>query len=542
MLLAELQRRSGIYIALAALALAGCASIGLDPARNEDTPGEVRSAAKPEPKPFPTVTQSGTWVDVRIDQSCMTRHWRDYDRVTVEERRNDSKGLTWFKAIAGVGLIGGGVPVLVDAHSVGSSSGNTSVYNPVGQGGAYAIGAGLAAVGAVLLGSAIYDVAKANGSKRTPSRVENEETFTGPLACKSSPAHGLVRLMLKSHDGVDEGVDLGALDASGAGRFNLATAIPSGKVAAGSCTTAAHILFVSDGSSSLPKGEYPMDDVDLKPARSALAPSEWAALDKESCRHAKTTRSCDAVKAFGSCYPDSAERAQADALLVEARAALDAAADREAWATATVNQRNCATPQTESDCDAVESYLSRRPDGFQAAEARRILARGKPRVAGLRAAREAREAAAAAAAREAAAAAAAREVAIGFKVTRLRVQQRDPLRSDGRNKYLYVTFDLTVLSPLPRWTTPIVKVACHVGDKRMVDVDTTLDTRLNELSVGDTKELEANPFFNNPLRIPPTSCDILIMKGTGFDTRGPIVQEYCLVADDTHLRDGACPQ
>jgi len=383
---------------LAALALAGCATIGLDPPRNEDTPREVRAAPKPEPKPFPTITQNGPLVGIRIAESCMTRHWRDYDRVTVEERRNQSKGLTWFKTIAGVGLIGGGVPVLVDAHSVGSSSGNTATYNPVGQGGAYAMGAGLVAVGALSLGSAIYDLARVHGAQRTPSHVELEETFTGPLACEGPPAHGFVRVVLgmggQAGHAADEIVDLGTLGLTGAARFDLATAIPSGKLVAGTGASSGRLVFASDGSSGIPKGDYAVGDVDLKPARAQHATKAWAALDKETCRHAQATNACNHIIAFGNAYPVSAEKAQADALLVEAKPALDIAADNEAWTA--VNSSDCTTPKTETACDTTEAYLTQRPNGLHAAEAKRILVPGQQRVARLRAAREAQEAAEAA--------------------------------------------------------------------------------------------------------------------------------------------------
>jgi len=378
---------------MGALSLAGCASIGLDPPRAEDTPREIRSALKPEPKPLPTITQNGAAVDVRVQESCLTRHWHDYDRVTVEERRNESKGLTWFKAIVGVGLIGGGVPILVDAHSVGSSSGTTGTNNPVGQGGAYAIGAGLAAVGALALGSALYDVGSAHGAQRTPNQVEKDETFTGPLACTSAAPGGIVGLDIHMGPGAGHGVldrvILGPVDTSGAGHFDLVRAVPPEKLTGQLFAMAGTLVFVADGTGGVAKGEYPIGDIDLKPARARHATSAWGALDKESCRHAETTMSCNPVKAFANSYPDSSEKAQADALLVEAEPLLEKAADNDAWAAS--QHQECATPKSETACAGVEAYLSQRDKGLHATEARRLVGRAKHVIDRLRAAREAAE-------------------------------------------------------------------------------------------------------------------------------------------------------
>jgi hypothetical protein len=235
----------------------------------------------------------------------------------------------------------------------------------------------------------------ANGAGRTLSRVEKDETFTGPFACDSAAAHGLVRLILESDTppraAVLAPVDLGALDPSGNGRFDLATAIPSGKLAAEAGAGAAHLVFVSDGSSGIPAGSYQIGDVDLRAARASHAARVWASLDKEKCRHAHASHACDGVVAFAKSYPDSPEKAQADSLLVEAKPALESAADNEAWAA--ISTSDCAKPKTESACVTVVEYVLQHPNGLHAAEANRLLKNAKLWISLLRGAREAREAA-----------------------------------------------------------------------------------------------------------------------------------------------------
>jgi hypothetical protein len=181
----------------------------------------------------------------------------------------------------------------------------------------------------------------------------------------------------------------------------------------------------------------------------------------------------------------------------------------------------------------VKAYLDIEPGGRHAAQATAALGAAEPKLAQLRRLRE-QEAA------RRAALASKQEDAAGFRVSSMRATIDDvPPGSSAPGVYLRVTFDLTAIRSLPRGVTPIVRGACQVAEKRMVDVDAGLDTHLDELAPGDTKLIDASPYAKRALLAAPSRCEIVVMKGVALETSGPLVRTFCYEPGQG-VREGTC--
>jgi hypothetical protein len=245
----------------------------------------------------------------------------------------------------------------------------------------------------------------------------------------------------------------------------------------------------------------------------------WAEAEKtDLCGAAEREADAKAAKTLED------ERATA---LANARQAHDGR-DREGWATARAEQ--CAAAATEDACDGVRAYLRAFPEGSHVAQAGEALGHAAPKLEGLRHAREEEE-------QRRASATAKLEDAAGLRVSGVRVAMIDAPGGDGQ--LLRVTFDLTALRALARGTTPLLKAACRVGDKRRVDVASGLDARVSELDPGDTKQIEASVYAKGALASAPSECDLVLMKGGAADTSGTVVHTFCYVPGQ-RVRDGAC--
>jgi hypothetical protein len=247
---------------------------------------------------------------------------------------------------------------------------------------------------------------------------------------------------------------------------------------------------------------------------------------------AHETAACAQAKAEADAVAAEATEAERLRALAEARVSHDAG-DRRAWDAARLSDCDARSPGFgESSCDGLRAYLRTVPDGEHVADATAALEAAAPKLAELRRLREAAEAARVAAASR-------QEEAAGFRVSSLRAALDDAALADHPGHSLRLGFDVTLLRALPRGVTPLVRAACLVGDKRMVDVDTPQGARLNELLPGDTRALDANPYGKSPLTETPSRCEIVVMKGAGVETTGARVHAFCWVPGGA-VEEGEC--
>lgn len=248
----------------------------------------------------------------------------------------------------------------------------------------------------------------------------------------------------------------------------------------------------------------------------------WTEAKKsEVCEVAKTEADAHAAKVN--------EQERLDALAAARQE--HEARDGRAWAE--VRGNDCAAAAREDACDGMKAYLAISPGGHHATEAAAAVQAAEPKLAELRRAREQD-------ATRRASQASKQEETAGFRVSSLRATIDDaPAGSATPGEYLRVAFDLTATRALARGVTPIVRAACQVADKRMVDVDTGLDIHLDELALGDTKEIDASPYAKRALVAAPSQCEIVVMRGIAVDTSGPVVRTFCYVPGQG-VKDGAC--
>jgi hypothetical protein len=238
---------------------------------------------------------------------------------------------------------------------------------------------------------------------------------------------------------------------------------------------------------------------------------------------AKKAEVCDVAKAEAEAKAAKRnEEARVEALAEAQREHV--ARDERAWAQARAEE--CAAAVKEGACDGVRAYLATVPGGHHAGEATAALQAGTPKLAEISRLHDeelARRAAEVSKVEEAA----------GFRVTSVRVTLEDAPVGAGAGlpgQHLHVAFDLTAL----------VRARCFVADKRMVDVDVAPDAHLDELSPGDTRALDASPYLKRPLHAAPSQCDIAVLKGSGAETSGPVVDSFCYVPGWQDAKDGAC--
>jgi hypothetical protein len=242
---------------------------------------------------------------------------------------------------------------------------------------------------------------------------------------------------------------------------------------------------------------------------------------------AEKADTCGAAKAEADAKAAKKLDADRELELAEARRAHEGR-DRESWAHARLDE--CAAARREDACDGARAYVKAVPDGVHVAEANAALRAAESKLGELRRLREEEEQ------RRVAATAKLEDVA-GFRISGLRVTVTEA--PGGVGQYLKVVFDLTALRSLARGATPIVKAACRVDDKRMVDVATALDLHVSELDPGDTKQIEASPYAKSTLSSAPSQCDLVVMKATAMDTVGAAVHSFCYVPGQK-VRDGSC--
>lgn len=354
----------------------GCATVGLGSPTVTDRVTATPQHYEPREGVQGTASLEATRLQVEASKSCDLVEKPQIARNTVSERRNETPGRDWVFFGAGVLAAGGGTALLIDSSSTFASDKTSTDYNPYGPDAARAAGFALVGVGALLLVVPTVDLF------RTSGKVETNEAVDGPprvvkeqVSCPSKPAVGSsVAVAVGSSS-----FPVGQLGPDGKLVINLVDAIPPTAVTGTGAPTTGAVTV--DGKSV---GSIPIASV-----RVAHEEAAWKSLDRGRCAEPSSTEACKEVEAFLKSFPGGQHEAEVRQTLTTAQPKLERLQDEKDWGAASSSA--CSRPKEESACEGVERYLSQRPAGVHAADAKKLTRDAAPVIARLRAQREARE-------------------------------------------------------------------------------------------------------------------------------------------------------
>jgi hypothetical protein len=357
---------------IAAIVIAGCASIGLrDPPEVHDAIVNKSTQLQPQEGVHADVQQDGTVLKVHLVTSCASVETTTIDRTTTRPRYNASPGRDIAWGVLAAAMVGAGVALTVDAESVASDDKHSRTYNSYGPTPERATGIGLMAGGGAVAIIPIVDAFRSSGSTGSTARVtEKRKIVEEGLACPDAPkAH--VRVIAAGNGSTR--LPLGETDDVGNLRLDLAT-LPD------------VVSRTTDRPDTLDLSTISGDKfgaVSFLPMYAAHEEQAWKdlAVPSAACDAAERADACGDIAAYVAAYPKSARAGEAKQLLARAAPKLERAREEAAWAT--VSAAACARPKSEDGCDGVKSYLGAYPAGAHAEEARRALKRGEPIVAAL---------------------------------------------------------------------------------------------------------------------------------------------------------------
>jgi hypothetical protein len=315
---------------------------------------------------------AGSKVEIMATHLCRSQDMRDVERRNTYENFNETAGRTWTWAGIGLASATTGIIVLGDSGNVYERDGASRTYNPVGPGGAQAIGWSFVSLGAIAGTAAIVDAVRAQGTHSELERDEiRGELQTAEQPCDASPAAGVALQVF-----------------AGAGEtYNLGTSGPTGE-------------FVVDIDAVLPEDfvwtrrqieivqvDTPIARLDLTPLFRRREAKAWAALPVAQCKAAKKADACEPVDRFVHQYPGGPHAAEAHSLLKVMNPVLRGLADEEAWVAidgTTCRERSFPTPEEgKASCFGYRRYVERFSSGAHVPEAQRILADADKRIAAL---------------------------------------------------------------------------------------------------------------------------------------------------------------
>lgn len=360
----------------------GCATIGLSEPTVQSTPLGPRRRLVPTDQFALTVTQEGTNLTASVTRLCDQMMQRDSKVKRTSERVNNTPGVDYAAAGVAVALIAGGVAVLADSAAVAERNDQGSSYNPVGPGGAKAIGGSLIGVGGLVFIIPIADAGRAAGTEVTfdldqpPESVEKSGVKCGPIA------GARVHLALG-----EEKFEVGKSDANGKITADLDMVVDQ-RVSKSEDVSVQFLVALPGGQASTVGAQ-----LDFRPLFKKQDDDAWARAQL-SCQSGNLARDCDQAEAYTRNYANGAHVAEAHELLRSRLPKLKAAAAEQAYGNLDIDA--CATgskDQTADDadqaCSAVDSFVSGYPESPHLEEVRAALAKGRERVAKIRKVEEA---------------------------------------------------------------------------------------------------------------------------------------------------------
>lgn len=303
----------------------GCVSIGLGEAVVvEERPLDNRRVVVPTQLASVDVDQEDTTLTITAERVCDIEQKVRVQQTLERERVNLSPGVTWQLAIYGAILAGVGTGVTIDARlNVADSDPEARSYNSIGPDAATAIGAAFLAAGTPLLVIAVVDAIRATGSESEIAHTERSAGFI-ERSTRCETRVPMARSNVMGRTNAGTPINLGDTDARGVLAIDLADVVSED-------------VTLREGAKRLAlfMGRQPIGSADLKPVASVHREAarvredqEWAALDVTACEEGSQP-DCQAVEAFLQKHPDGQHAPRARIALKTGR---DAMKQREAEA------------------------------------------------------------------------------------------------------------------------------------------------------------------------------------------------------------------
>lgn len=202
------------------LAQSNCAKMSLQKAPATERILDTRQEPEEGSTTQARITQEGQVVLVEVSRNCVAR---TYDRVETTERSttiNTQGALDWTLGISGVALLGVAGVTYADSPKVYPKDTSSRTYNEVGPEGERGIAVVTALTGGALLGIAVVDVIRAQGTEEgAPTLSWRKGAVSGK--CPSIPVDGAQIVgTLARRDGSP--IALGRTNADGTLEVNLA--------------------------------------------------------------------------------------------------------------------------------------------------------------------------------------------------------------------------------------------------------------------------------------------------------------------------------
>jgi len=376
------------------LTICGCASIGFGSGKTEDQVVRVEKDSVPLQKGLASkLTVEGTEITVTTKRLCDYRDQRTVRRTTTRERLNQSPGTDY--ALGGVGIValGSGVGLVVDANNVHPNDKTGQNYNPVGPDNARLLGYGLIGVGAVATTIAIVDVVRSQGDEVEVQEVQlDPEVTRRNVACEKAPypdakvVGKVTAIPVREELWLDRHL-LGPQEVE-LGRTNERGLL---EVDVAELLPTSLVLVPDKTTMDVLVEQKKVGTVDLAKVYRSRRDVAWKLVDLEACREPKSSTACDSVKKYLDYYPDGKQAADAERVLAKAQERLDRYADDETWSQAQGDVTGCtsgkAKDPSEIDtlCARIESYVSKYSSGAHVEQARAALKKASERRAKLQA-------------------------------------------------------------------------------------------------------------------------------------------------------------
>jgi hypothetical protein len=365
------RKTSGVFVGMLGV-LCGCATIAPKPPTMKDEPVRadpvevIRAAGA-----HATMALQGTNLDLTAVHYCdLVEHPVVYRTVTTEHE-NASAWKDWSIGGAGIALVGGGAYTVIDARNVASKSTASKNYNPVGSGGATAIGIAEIAVGVGLGAVAIYDVIRANRIDVETKKAQlDTRTIKERIVCSSAPlAYAPVVGEIGEH-----AYNLGATDDAGKLRVDLDPVMRE--------------VLAKDAHLKVKVATVDVGDLDLSPVYLAHEKRGWTNSLANECRNPSSESSCRTLAMFSTEYPDGPHAGEARTILEQSKPAIMKFADASAWSRLDIEactKRPFDDPnEIDRACGDVKMYLLLFPSGAHARDAEAAIKAGEARATALR--------------------------------------------------------------------------------------------------------------------------------------------------------------
>lgn len=313
----------------------------------------------------------GTTLTLQASYVCNSGSARTYDRTY--ELENKTPTTTWIYAGAGIATLGAGTVLLVDSANVAPKDDASRTYNDVGQTNAVVYGSALAVAGVALTTIAVIDAISAS------AEVVRQETTRDGYEKRPCAKFPLVDAPVSAQlpgGKSDNAYKLGTTDMYGVLAVDLDTVIPS------------HHPWKVKNLEVYVQGKA-SGVIDLSNLLVQREDKAWQELNLDNCRNPRYSVSCEHISDFLEEHPGGPHEMEAQAVLDQARPAINRVFDEELWSVATSDALPCINLDFKTSetgfkaCSGIAQYVKQRPGSQRRKEAEGILKKAEERIAAL---------------------------------------------------------------------------------------------------------------------------------------------------------------